>query len=105
MIERSKDPSGGKCISEGSSATKAAMETRFRMEFGEPLQVGEMLIVDNGVSDEKYLIRVMDIEHGADSDEQNWMVTEAGKMLKIDLKNDEYDLEQIKGQLFCTGIC
>ncbi|WP_019176459.1 ATP-binding protein [Methanomassiliicoccus luminyensis] len=89
----------------GRVVGNSVMETRFRMNFGEPLQVGEMLVVENGTSPDRYLIRVMDIEHGADADEMNWMVTEAGTILRSDAANDEYSLDNIKPQLFCTGVC
>jgi hypothetical protein len=57
----------------GRIVGNSVMETRFRMNFGEPLQVGEMLVVENATSSDRYLIRVMDIEHGADSDEKDWL--------------------------------
>ena len=88
----------------GRIVGNSVMETRFRMNFGEALQVGEMLVVENGTSPDRYLIRVMDIEHGADSDEKDWLVTHAGKILRMDAAQDDYDLERDRVQLFCTGI-
>ncbi len=80
------------------------METRFRMNYGEPLQVGEMLVVENEGSMERYLVRVMDITHGADSDEKDWLVSHAGLALRKDAEMDTFDLERIKGKLYCAGI-
>jgi hypothetical protein len=80
------------------------METRFRMNFGEPLQVGEMLVVENETSPDRYLIRVMDIEHGADSDQKDWMETFAGQVLRGDADHLDYDLERVRPQLFCAGV-
>jgi len=89
----------------GRVVGNSVMETRFRMNFGEPLQVGEMLVVESGTAGERYLVRVMDIEHGADADEMNWMVTKAGQFLRLDALEGECDLNSVKGQLFCTGVC
>jgi len=79
------------------------LETTFRMNFGEELQVGEMLVAESGPTSDRYLIRVMDIEHGADSDELNWMSIEAGRMLRMDAEQHEYDLGKIYDNLHCIG--
>ncbi len=52
----------------GRVVGNSVMETRFRMNFGENLQVGEMLVVENSISEVRYLVRVMDVEHGADAE-------------------------------------
>jgi uncharacterized protein len=88
----------------GRVVGNSVMETRFRMNFGEQLQVGEMLVIENGTSPDRYLIRVMDIEHGADSDERNWLVTEAGQIMKMDAGDRDFDVAVVKGQLFATGV-
>ena len=60
------------------------MEIRFRTPSSEKLQVGEMLVVEDESSDTKYLVRTMDIEHGADMEAPDWMEREAGLMLHKD---------------------
>ncbi|NLK26472.1 MAG: ATP-binding protein [Euryarchaeota archaeon] len=97
---------GGKSIVHiGRVVGNSVMETMFRMNFGEELQVGEMLVVENGSTSERYLIRVMDIEHGADAEETDWMLTEAGLILRMDAHDADYDFDSVKSRLFCTGIC
>ncbi len=49
------------------------LETIFRAGCEEHLQVGEMLIVDYEGTDTRYLIRMMDIEYGADAEKEDWM--------------------------------
>ncbi len=88
----------------GRVVGNSVMETRFRMNFGEQLQVGEMLVIENSTSLDRYLIRVMDIEHGADSDERNWLITEAGQIMKMDAGDRDFDVGVVKGQLFATGV-
>ncbi len=83
----------------------SVMETRFRMNFGEVLQVGEMLVVENNMSEVRYLVRVMDIEHGADAEREDWMVREAGGFLAKDMNFEQTDIEGLKPRLFCTGVC
>jgi DNA helicase HerA-like ATPase len=95
---------GGEHTHIGRVVGNSVMETRFRMNYGEPLQVGEMLVVENETSPDRYLIRVMDIEHGADSDQKGWMETFAGQVLRGDANNVDYDLERIRPQLFCAGV-
>ena len=58
------------------------METRFRIDFEENLQVGELLVVESPTTNGKYLVRVMNIEHAADKDETNWMSRTAGMIMK-----------------------
>lgn len=105
MDSEIRERKGVGTVNIGRVVGNSVMETRFRMNFGEVLQVGEMLVVENDGTSDRYLIRVMDIEHGADADEMNWMVTEAGLILRRDAKDDYYDVEGIRDQLFCTGVC
>jgi len=79
------------------------LETTFRTAYDEPLQVGEMLIVEDGKSETKYLIRVMDIEYGADAERPDWMYREAGTMLSLDSKGEIVELKQTD-HLYRLGI-
>jgi DNA helicase HerA-like ATPase len=81
------------------------MEIRFRAGFAEGLQVGELLVVEDGVSDLKYLVRVMDVEHGADADREDWVTREAGDMLEKDSSRKEYDIAGIENRLYRVGVC
>ena len=79
----------------GRVVGNSVMETRFRMNFGEVLQVGEMLVVENSTSDVRYLVRVTDVEHGADADREDWMVREAGGFLVKDKNYEHTDIEDL----------
>ncbi len=82
------------------------MEIRFRTPCAEPLQVGEMLVVEdaNSIPGERYLIRTMDIEHGADSESPDWMQREAGGMLLRDASDQAVEMGALKDRLFKVGV-
>ena len=80
------------------------LETSFRTGCKEPLQVGEMLMVDDHGERTRYLIRVMDIVYGADADQEDWMKREAGELLTRDLKGESsQDLDD--DHLYRLGEC
>ena len=72
------------------------MELRFRTGEAEDLQVGEMLVVEEGGV--KFLVRTMDVLFGADSDDDDYLECQAGVALK-----DGFDYERIKGDLYKVG--
>jgi DNA helicase HerA-like ATPase len=80
------------------------LETNFRAGCDEPLQVGEMLIVDDDGNGTKYLIRVMDIEYGADAERDDWMKKEAGDLLAKDTEG-QGDPSLFHDRLYRLGVC
>lgn len=76
------------------------METRFRIDFEENLQVGELLVVESQNKEGKYLVRVMDIEHAADKEDSGWMSRTAGMIMK----KDDSDMSPYEQYLFCIGV-
>lgn len=81
------------------------METRFRTCCDENLQVGELLIVEESGSDTRFLIRVMDIEYGADAERDDWMEREAGGILAKDAQGANPDLSSLNDHLYRVGVC
>jgi DNA helicase HerA-like ATPase len=81
------------------------MEIRFRTCYTEGVQVGELLVVEDGLSEVKYLVRVMDVEHGADADREDWITREAGVILESDATNGKYSPAEIQGRLYRVGVC
>lgn len=80
------------------------LETSFRAGCDEPLQVGEMLIVDDEGNEDTYLIRVMDIEYGADAERDDWMKREAGDLLSKDADGGA-ETSHLQGRLYRLGTC
>ncbi|MDH7507926.1 MAG: ATP-binding protein [Methanomassiliicoccales archaeon] len=81
------------------------MEIRFRTRFTENLQVGELLVIEEEGEETKYFVRVMDVEHGADADRDDWVLREAGEMLHKDSRNESPDIKGIEGRLYRVGVC
>ncbi len=79
-------------------------ETRFRTDYKEPLQVGELLIVEEEGSDSRFLIRVMDIQYGADSESENWMEKKAGGLLADDRDEGRSDISTLTDRLYRVGV-
>ncbi|MDD1746715.1 MAG: ATP-binding protein [Methanomassiliicoccales archaeon] len=80
------------------------MEIRFRAPCCEELQVGEMLVVEDDAASSKYLVRVMDIEHGADMESPDWMQREAGELIIKDFDEEAVDLVGLSSSLYKVGV-
>jgi DNA helicase HerA-like ATPase len=78
------------------------MELRFRTSEAEDLQVGEMLVVEEGAV--MFLVRTMDVLFGADADEDGWLEREAGKALR-EGTDEGYDYERVRERLYKVGVC
>ena len=76
------------------------LETRFRTDWSEKVMVGEMLVVEDSSSEDMYLVRVMDVEHGAEMNRDDWITVQAGEVM-----HGEVPLSTIQGRIFCTGVC
>jgi len=81
------------------------MEILFRAPSNTKLQVGEMLIVEEETSDEKYLVRVMDVEHGADMDSADHLQRMAGELILKDLDEEEIDHRELALGIYKIGVC
>ncbi len=81
------------------------MELRFRTEHSEDVQVGELLIIEDKGGATKYMVRVMDVEYGADADSDDWLVREAGTAMQRDKDNKKFDPEDMSDMIYRTGVC
>ncbi|MBM4237767.1 MAG: hypothetical protein FJ151_04705, partial [Euryarchaeota archaeon] len=81
------------------------MEIRFRTGFAENLQVGELLVIEDDASAIRYFVRVMDVEHGADADRDDWILREAGGLLQKDSADEANELHEVEGRLYRIGVC
>jgi DNA helicase HerA-like ATPase len=81
------------------------MEIRFRTPSSQPLQVGEMLVVEEEDDSIRYLVRIMDIEHGADQEKPDWITREAGDMLQRDAAEQKVAIDPVVDRLYKVGVC
>jgi uncharacterized protein len=84
----------------GRVCGRTVMKIVFRTAFDRSLQVGEMLVVEDGRSGRKFLIRTQDVEFGTESDDDNWMEVEAGKAISSDDTGAEYDVRRHETKIF-----
>jgi len=75
------------------------MEIRFRTAFDQDIQVGELLVIEDGKGPRKYLVRIMDVEYGADSDEDGWTEREAGTAVHKDSMAEDFDPNSMRDRL------
>jgi DNA helicase HerA-like ATPase len=68
------------------------MDIRFRTDHDQALQVGEMLVIEDGQTGRRYLVRSKDISFGSESDEDRWMEKQAGQALSMDKQSSNFDL-------------
>jgi DNA helicase HerA-like ATPase len=100
MVERQGIPA--KAV--GRVIGNRVMEIRFRAPSSEALQVGEMLVVEEESGLTRYLVRTMDIEHGADMQTPDWMQREAGQMLARDETEEEVTVRPLAERLYKIGV-
>ena len=83
----------------------SVMEIRFRTAFDQDIQVGELLVIEDGKGPRKYLVRIMDVEYGADSDEDGWTEREAGMAVQKDRMAEDFDPDGMRDRLYRVGVC
>jgi DNA helicase HerA-like ATPase len=83
----------------------SVMEIRFRTDFDQDIQVGELLVIEDGSGSRSYLVRIMDVEYGADADEDGWMEREAGEAVHRDRLSEVFDAGSMRDRLYRTGVC
>jgi DNA helicase HerA-like ATPase len=71
-------------------------EIRFRAANETDMRVGEMLVIDD--DRRRFLVRLIDIEYGAEEPRDDWVARQAGRPAQA-------DDESIRRRLFNVGIC
>jgi DNA helicase HerA-like ATPase len=80
-------------------------ELRYRTPYNEDVFLGEILIAENDDNDRRFLLRVFDIEYGAEASSHDWPERTAGNMLVMEQSNHEFDLYDKDRRLFKVGVC
>jgi len=84
----------------GRVCGRTVMRIAFRTAYDRSIQVGEMLVVEDGRSDRRFLVRTQDVEFGTESDDDNWMEVEAGKAIASDIDGGAYDVTKHDKKIF-----
>ncbi len=89
----------------GRVTGQKVLQTRFRAEFDEKVQVGEMLVVEDSTGDGMYLIRVSDVEHGAEMDGEEWIISTAGSALRFDQEGSGFEPSRHRQRMYSMVSC
>jgi DNA helicase HerA-like ATPase len=92
-------------LSSGRIIGRNVTELRYRTPYTEDVFLGEILIAENDENDRKFLLRVFDIEYGAEASSSDWPERTAGNMLVMEQGNHEFELYDKERRLFKVGVC
>lgn len=84
---------------------KNVTELRYRTPYNEDVFLGEILIAENDENDRRFLLRVFDIEYGAEASSRDWPERTAGNMLVMEESNHDFELYDKDRRLFKVGVC
>lgn len=79
-------------------------ELRFRTNYNQEINIGEILIIEDNYRKRQFLIRIVNIEYGQEAGEE-WMERTAGNMMLMEEENQKYDIHDKKRRLYKIGIC
>jgi hypothetical protein len=88
----------------GRVTGRSVREIRFRALYGEDFQLGEILVAEDEERGRALLVRVVDIEYGADAEGDNWSEQVAGSMMQAGLAGG-YQLREKERRLYPLGVC
>jgi DNA helicase HerA-like ATPase len=80
-------------------------ELRYRTPYDKDVFLGEILIAENDENDRKFLLRVFDIEYGAEASSRDWPERTAGNMLVMEQGEYDFELHDKDRRLFKVGVC
>lgn len=85
---------------------KNVTEIRYRSSYNEEIFLGEILLAENDENDLKFLLRVFDIEYGAEASSRDWPERTAGNMMVMECQDDRnFELHDKDRRLFKVGVC
>ncbi len=84
---------------------KNVTELRYRTPYEQDVFLGEILMAENDENDRKFMLRVFDIEYGAEANSSDWPERTAGNMLVMERGNHDFELYDKDRRLFKVGVC
>lgn len=84
----------------GHSVTELA----FRVPYGTPVALGELLVGLEEGTQRRFLLRITDIQHGAESLAEDWSERVAGSMIRLDRDGAAYDLHDRDLRLYALAV-
>jgi hypothetical protein len=76
-----------------------------RCTYDTDVWLGDMLVVEDIENGIRYLLRVVEIKHGADSLDPSWFSRTAGSMIFMDRAGERFEMHEKERRLYKLTIC
>lgn len=88
----------------GRLTGKSVLDLQFRIPFGTDVSVGEILVGTEEGSGRRFLVRVVDLRHGAEASSDDWEERTAGSMIRLDREGQAYELHDRASRLYQVAL-
>lgn len=79
-------------------------EIAFRVPYATRVAVGELVIGLEDQGERRFLLRVCDLQHGAEAASEDWSERVAGSMIRLDKDGSPYDLHDRDTRLYSLAL-
>ncbi len=76
-----------------------------RCSYDSEVWLGDMLVVEDIEDNTRYLLRVVEVKHGADSLDPSWIPRTAGSMIFMDRAGESFEMHERERRLYKLAIC
>ncbi len=87
----------------GRLVGQSVLELVFRVPYVTRVSLGELLVGVEEATGRRFLLRITDIEHGAEAASDDWPERVAGSMLRLDREGRGYDLHDRDERLYARA--
>jgi len=77
----------------------------FRLSYGADAALGEIVAADDNDRGTIFLLRVVNVEYGYESEYEKWEERTAGKMLSSDNKGETFEISEKERRLYKVAVC
>lgn len=88
----------------GRLVGRGVTEIAFRVPYGTQIALGELLVGVEEGTERRFLMRVTDIRHGAESAHDDWSERIAGNMLRLDDEGKHFPFHDREARLFALAL-
>lgn len=97
-------PSAPESNDVGRLVGRGVTELAFRVPYATHVALGELLVGEEEGTERRFLLRVTDIQHGAEAAAEDWSERVAGSMIRLDRDGAPYDLHDRDARLFALAV-
>lgn len=88
----------------GRLVGRSVLELVFRVPYGTQAALGELLVGVEETTRRRFLLRVSDVQHGAEAAAEDWEERVAGSMIRLDRDGTQYDLHDRDARLYARAL-